>query len=258
MPRTPDPKKNKTARRPAGDDQDRKFSRILYTATAGLMALILIPAIVVSQNKENRQGPGKVNPSAAAPQGAFPSGDKLAFGIPYGSNPDAPVLELWEDFQCPSCRAVEEIAGKKLRALADAGQILLVYRMANFLDINLRNDSSTRAAIAFGCAVDQGVGADYHDKVYFNQPMQEGLGYTDAQLEALARGIGIKDEALTEWQSCVSNRTYKDWVANSQNEFNENGHTGTPTAVLAGKKIDNGTLVDPKKLADAIAAVTTK
>ena len=230
--------------------------RIIYGIAGAVMLLIIGSAVFVSQKKEAANAPGKVNPAAALPSAAFPAGDPLAYGIPYGTNEAAPVLELWEDFQCPACKAAEGIAGDNIRGLAEAGKIRLVYRTVNFLDRNLGNDSSTRGAIAFACSADQGAIAAYHDQIFKNQPTNEGQGYTDLQFTAFAKTAGLSGEKLAAWQKCYDGRTYKDWIANSMDQFTKNKHTGTPTAVLAGKVIETAVLVDAAKLADAIANVT--
>ena len=46
--------------------------------------------------------------------------------------------------------------------------------MKNFLDDNLRNDSSTRAGNAAFCAADAGKFQEFHDAVFPNQPAQRG------------------------------------------------------------------------------------
>lgn len=234
--------------------QTRKTNRLIYGIAGAVMVLIVGSGVVVSKQNEAKSAPGKVNAQAVAPSAAFPASDRLAYGIPFGSNDAAPVLEVWEDFQCPACKAVEDVAGKNIRQLAETGQVRLVYRVVNFLDGNLRNDSSTRGAIAFGCAADQGVAADYHDTVYANQPKTEGAGYTDAAFTTFAKTSGLSAEKLATWQECFDARTYKDWVANSMAEFTKNKYTGTPTFVLNGTVLDTVSAVDPVKLAAAVAA----
>jgi hypothetical protein len=52
------------------------------------------------------------DPTAPVPKGVFPAGDPNEYGVPYGTaGADAPVLEIWEDFQCPACGALEKANG---------------------------------------------------------------------------------------------------------------------------------------------------
>ena len=68
-----------------------------------------------------------------------------------------------------------------------------------FVDTNLKNDSSTRAANAVACASDAGKFLEYHSAVFAAQPVKEGDGYTDAQLTEFATTAGITGPALTTW-----------------------------------------------------------
>ena len=80
------------------------------------------------------------DPNAPLPTGALPADDERAFGVPYPgtATPDAPVLEIWEDFQCPACGAVEQANGAGIESLADAGKIQLIWRPTTFLDAQPR------------------------------------------------------------------------------------------------------------------------
>ncbi|MCX6433041.1 MAG: thioredoxin domain-containing protein, partial [Actinobacteria bacterium] len=199
------------------------------------------------------------NPSAALPTGVLPTDDAHAYGVPYGTGTaDVPVLEIWEDFQCPACDAVEKANGAGIESLADSGKIRLIWRTTTFLDGNLGNDSSTRAAAAWGCAIDAGKAKEYHNVVFANQPETEGTGYTDEQLLAFAGEVGITGAALDTFTTCVADRTYFDWTANSTGIFYSSNIQGTPFALLNGVEVPTETLVDQpaleKLVADAAAA----
>ena len=119
--------------------------------------------------------------------------------------------------------------------MADAGEVKVIYHMKNFLDANLNNDSSTRAGNAAACAADAGKFPAYHDAIYANMPAQEGMGYTDAQLEKVAGTAGITGSALTTWKQCVSNKTYVDYVKRVEESTAKAGITGTPAFRVNGK-----------------------
>ena len=72
-----------------------------------------------------------------------------------GAPANVPTLDLYEDFQCPICAEFEQRFGADITSLAEKGQVKLVYHTLSFLDDNLRNDSSNRAANAAACAADQ-------------------------------------------------------------------------------------------------------
>ena len=76
--------------------------------------------------------------------------------------------------RCPICKTFEDALGSTLADLVSAGTARIVYYPLSFLDRQLGNDSSLRAANAAGCAQDAGAFAAYHDTVFTNQPASAG------------------------------------------------------------------------------------
>ena len=71
------------------------------------------------------------------PKGVVNSGD-YAYAIPAGQmKADTPVLQVWEDPQCPACAAVEKANGAGIEELATTGKVQLYYRPTAFLDTKL-------------------------------------------------------------------------------------------------------------------------
>ena len=173
--------------------------------------------------------------TTAVTAGARPAGVQADGGIPTGTA-TKPVVELYEDFQCPVCKQYEDAIGSDVRAAAANGKAKVVYHVLQFLDGNLNNDSSSRAANAAGCAQDQGVFVAFHDEVFKNQPATEGAGYTDDQLIAFGKTAAVPDQ--TKFTACVKNQTFKDWATSVQAEGNARPVTGTPTFFVDGTKID--------------------
>ena len=133
----------------------------------------------------------------------------------------------------------------------------LVYRPTAFLDNNLGNDASARATAAWGCAIDAGKVKEYHNTVFANQPEQEGTGFTDEQLLAFADEAGITGDALDTFTSCVADRTYLGWAANSTEAFYSSNVQGTPFALLDGVEVPTETLMDKAALDALVAAAAT-
>lgn len=196
------------------------------------------------------------DPAAAAPAGSLPADDDNAFGVVYGGPDDAPVMEIWEDFQCPACAQFETAAGENLRTLADDGKVQLIYRTTTFLDRNLGTDNSLRAASAYGCAVDAGKGNEFHTEVFANQPQTEGEGWTDEQLISFGQNVGIEGTDFDTFEQCVKDRTYTTWAANSTQEFYDAGVPGTPSIYLNGEVVETTVALDPKSLEKAVNDAT--
>jgi len=119
------------------------------------------------------------------------------------TKPNALVVNEHIDYQCPICEQVDTYYGSAMRTLAERGDIILRIHIRTFLDGNLGNDSSQRAAMAATCADTVGDFIAYHEVVFANQPTTEGAGYTDQQLRVdFAQQAGITGDKLTQFQSC--------------------------------------------------------
>lgn len=164
---------------------------------------------------------------AKLPAGVGGPGQGIAFGAAAGSG--KPVVDLWEDFQCPICGELEKASGEKIRQLADSGQVRLVIHPASFI-----GEESVRAANAFGCASDAGKALDLHAYLYAHQPPERSGGYTVDDLLAAGKAVGI-DSA--QYQSCVKGGTYEGWVGQVADAMSKAGVTGTPTVFVNGKEL---------------------
>jgi len=239
--------------------RDRRVRLIGGAAIVVVMALILGGAWYGSkQNSSAAGGTGVVN-EAKIPTGVNGADGANAWGVPYNTVASKPTLAIWEDFQCPSCAQFEKSFGASVQKLADDGKVTLVYRPTTFLDARFvatspNPNSSHKAAMAWGCAIDAGKLREFHNTVFANQPATEGDGYTDAQLTAFAQKSGITGDALTKYQSCYTAKTYDQWVTNSYNAFQSEAVPGTPTAYLNGKEVPAATLQDMAALEKLIAS----
>jgi protein-disulfide isomerase len=203
-----------------------KRQRTRNTLIAAIFGIVVVVGIVVLL----------VNRSSPTSDVVAPPGVDANLGIPIGTA-TSPVVDVYEDFQCPICGAVEQNVGALLEHLANDGQIRLVYHIMSFLDINLKNDSSVRAANATGCALAQGKFLEYHNEVFANQP-QEGVGYTDNELIQYARTVGVSD--MTAFQQCVADGTYDTWVNQMEINSENAGVHATPTIKVNGTQVDWG------------------
>ena len=118
-----------------------------------------------------------------------------------------------------------------------ADSITAVYYPLTFLDANLGNDSSLRAASASGCAADAGAFGKFHATVYANQPKQEGEGYTDAQLLQFGKDAGITGEAYSTFETGVEDVTYRDWTQVVEKSQASRNVTSTPTVFVNGEEL---------------------
>jgi protein-disulfide isomerase len=195
-------------------------------------ALVAIPlvvvAVVVALVVGSSRGP-------AAPQALPPSAAGAGQPFAVGEATDGkPVLDLWEDFQCPACQQLETSLGSTITELVQSGSVQVNYHMLSFLDASLGNDSSKRAVMAAAAADEQGKFLEFHALVYANQPA-EGAGFTSAQLEEWAEAAGVED--MEQWRESYSSGKYEDYARSVQEAGNEAGIASTPTIKLDGKDV---------------------
>lgn len=246
----------------AGEKKRERITRIVGAVVVIVVVLGIIGIAVVAKNSSSDASGGggtssaSADPGAPSPAGTFPTDDAYAYGVPFNTAANVPVVEIWEDFQCPACQALEKANGAGIEQLATDGKIQLIWRPTTFLDRNLQNDSSVRAAAAWGCAVDAGKTKEYHDAVFANAPATEGDGFTDAQLLSFASTAGISGAALDTFTSCLDAGTYQPWALNSTQVFYDANIPGTPLVKINGTEVDASIAADPAKFEQAVADAT--
>lgn len=242
----------------AGEKRRERTVRII-----GALAVVAVVAGIIGVAVYARSTEGSVagvevidpDPSAPVPEGVLGADSQWPFGVPYGSGSEnVPVLEVWEDFQCPACASLEQTNGAGIAELAETGVARLIWRPTGFLDRNLNNDASNRAIGAWGCAIDEGFTREFHDAVYANQPQEEGDGWPNEDFIAIGEQIGMSEDQLASFTQCVNDGTYRVWAANSTQAFYDENIPGTPYGRIDAVEIDNGTLADQAALLAALTA----
>jgi protein-disulfide isomerase len=201
---------------------------VVVLVVAGVVGAVLLG----SRDKQAASTAG----GSALPKGVAAMGAGIV--VNPGAPANVPTLDLYEDFQCPICGEFERIFGVQLKDMVQANQVKLVSHTLSFLDDNLHNDASNRAANAAACAADADKFLQYHAAVFQGQPTKERDGYTDAQLKGFATQAGITGAALTTWQKCYDDRTHNQWVESVQTQSEKDGVNGTPTLKLNGQTVD--------------------
>ncbi len=167
-------------------------------------------------------------------------------GILHG-NPSAPVtVTLYEDFQCPVCKAFEQSDNATLQQYVKGGKIKVDYRPVAFL-----NTYSTDALNAAACVYQDSGRKAYlamHDLLYANQPPESGPYPPKSELVGLATQAG----ASTSVSACIDNGAYDAWASKSTDAWNKAGYSGTPTVLVDGKDISAGRVPSPAQLKRAI------
>lgn len=229
-------------------------NKIVVATVVVVVAIIAVVAgvIWVEQSKQDEAlGGGNALPPGVTELGAgFPAFTDVT------PAEGAPTLEIYEDFQCPACASFEAALGSTIEDLATSGKVRLVYHVKNFLDDNLRNDSSTRAGNAAFCAADAGKFQEFHNQLFANQPATEGDGFSDATLTGIATSVGISGDAMSTWETCVKAGRYNDYIDSVERASFEDGVRGTPTVRINGEDIELAAIQTPELLTNAVEVAT--
>jgi protein-disulfide isomerase len=205
--------------------------------------VVLVALVVVIAVQSHRTTPSA---DAAVPANTV-DGTVIAVG-----SADAPVtVDLYEDFQCPNCKAFEDATGPTLAQLIANGTVQAHVHGMAFLDTSANDRYSTRALNAAAAVVDA-AGPDafetFHDLLFAHQPAEGGSGLTDDQLVDYAAQAGAGTPAV---EQAIRNLTYGDWVTQVTDQASKDGVTGTPTFLVAGKELAD---LSPDGLTAAVEA----
>ena len=191
----------------------------------GMVVLVVAVGAIFSvlSNKENT--------SAALPSSV--SKDD-GYGIVYnGELKGVPVIDIWEDFQCPVCARFEQVNGGYIEKLIEEKKAKVVYHTLSFL-----GPESALAANAAACSSDENKFLGFHKAFYQNLPAENAGVVTAEYLIALGEFADIKSPKFGE---CVKNLNYKEWVNNVAASGGEKNINSTPTVFINGKEIRRGT-----------------
>ena len=201
--------------------------RNLYVVGAVVLAILVIVGIgLFVQSQRDTTGE-----SASDPRGVNDE-----YGVVVGDDSAPKTITIYEDFQCPVCRAFELASTEQVRAGVEAGKVKVEYRLVSFLDNASKNQYSSRATNAAMVVLDAS-GTDvfwkFHDLLFSNQPEEGTAGPGNDQLIALAVEAGADPNEVTD---PIENGQFDQWVLNATDQMSKNGVTGTPTVLIDGER----------------------
>jgi protein-disulfide isomerase len=240
----------------AAENQAAERRTKIITAVGVIAVLAVVVGILtfafLNRNTSSATGPtAEPNLSAAAPLGSDPA----TYGLVVGqANPGAPLLQIFEDAQCPACQSFEAAFGPAISSLIDSGEAKVVFQPMFFLDNRLLQSkgSSLRAANALGCAADEGKAKEFHSTIFANPPATEGTGWSDDILKAFGLGSGITN--TERFEKCIDSGKYYEWVANSNKYSFDAGVEGTPTVWVNGQALPQSAFASEEAFLAAVRA----
>ena len=224
-------------------EQQRKERIRRWSMIGGVVAVIVIVAVVLAVISINNDPTGRTptavptSDNTGGGTGAPGKGEPVQ-GYSYfvGKSSAPTTITLYEDLQCPICKAFENATRDQVQAAIDAGKVRVEYRIVSFLDRSSTTNYSSRAANA-AAAVYSTAGPDvfkkFHDLLYEHQPPEGSAGLPDSRLVAYAVQAGADKSKV---QPLVDANTYHQWVVNATDQMSKNQVTGTPTIFINGKR----------------------
>lgn len=216
---------------------------------AGVVVVIALVIVFVVQSHRT-----STSPTAAVPAHTIDNGLVIPVGAATSTSGAKPVvINLYEDLQCPICRAFEQQTGSTLKQLVAQGKAVLHYHPMAFLDSSANDNFSTRAlnaaAVVLNATGPEGY-QKFHDLIYANQTPEEGPAMTDQQLISYANQAGATGSAVSD---AIKNLKYQDWTKKVTEQASKDGVTGTPTAIIGGKQLAQ-TQMNPAGIEAAVQA----
>ncbi|MBO2449772.1 thioredoxin domain-containing protein [Actinomadura barringtoniae] len=223
--------------------QKQQRMLMIVLGVVAVVAVAVVVIVTVSNSGDDKKAPKYAGPLAPTSRQADGSIVMAKAGVA------KPVLEVFEDFQCPACKALEDTTGKTIKEQAAAGAVKVVYRPFRLFQQEPLKSNSQRAANAAECApADKWV--PFHDQLYANQPEEGSDGFANKDLIKWAGEVGITGDAFTQ---CVNGGQKNASVDQATAYAQKAGVTGTPTLMLDGKKVGDDALT-PDGLKKAISA----
>ena len=209
----------KNSPKPGKDNFTRNLVVIVVVAVIGIM---VVPTVLSKTKSVSQEIPATVSAD---------HGYAISFNTELKN---VPVVDIYEDFQCPICQQFEGLQGRYINSLITDKKATLRFHSLSFLGAE-----SIRAANAGACANDENKFPALHLGLYANQPATENSGtWTFDRIIEIAAASGIKS---TKFSDCVKSMKYEGWVKKVAEAGSKAGVNSTPTVFVNGKEIDRNT-----------------
>lgn len=213
---------------------------MLVSLAAVVVAIVVIAALNL------RSGGATSSVDLTAPTPPIPASIPRD-GRTLGSPSAKVVLDLWEDFQCPSCgNFTRTIEPTIVERYVQPGNLRITFHDYAFI-----GQESTDAASAARCADQQGKFWDYESWVYANQNGENQGSFSRDRLAAIAARVGLDPAA---WSSCYDGNAQRAAVTSETHAGQAAGVSSTPTLYLAGTLVPLSTFTSWDDLYAAIDA----
>jgi protein-disulfide isomerase len=223
--------------------QKEKMRRVVTITAAVVVALAAVGAgwWVAARGSESEQVTTAIAPITPAPDGSF---------VMAKAGVEKPVLDVYEDFQCPACKGLEETNGATIKNLAAEGKAKVVYHPITIFNTAPTRDNSVRAGAAARCVPGGTPWIKYHDRLFKEQPSETAEGFKISDLVAWGKEEGVTDP---NFEKCVTSQEKAPaHIAYSTKVLETQKLKGTPTLKLNGIELDEDVTFKPASLRQAV------
>ncbi|MBC7463268.1 MAG: thioredoxin domain-containing protein [Actinobacteria bacterium] len=190
------------------------------------MVAFVIAVGVVFSILSNRPNSSKAIPSSVSAA----NGKAIVFNAGLKNKP---VVDIWEDLQCPVCARFEQTNGEHIQKLITEKRAVVNFHLLSFI-----GPESILAANALACSADEDKFLALHKYLYATQGAENSGIWSNEGLISAAKEAGL---STSTFSSCVNSGKYTNWVSDVGDEGAAKGINSTPTVFVNGKELDRKT-----------------
>ncbi len=234
----------------ASRQRERRRNRILMIGMVAVGALLIgfafiLPMMNIFTDLTNK------TPNASAITPITPIVFNTRVDGQHLGDPNAPVkVDVWEDFQCPSCmRYSQQVESQVITNYIETGKVYYSFHFYPFIDGENSNGESHQSANAAMCASEQDRFWDYHAILFANWSGENEGSFSNPRLVAFAESIGLDMDAFN---TCFQEVRYADLINQDYIDGQAAGVKGTPSVFVDGQIVTPGYIPSYEQLAAAI------
>jgi protein-disulfide isomerase len=221
--------------------QERRKRAVTYTIVATVaVAAVGLGVWYAASSSKSEQVTTALAPITVRPDGS---------AVMANAGVTKPVVDIYEDFQCPVCKELERVSGQTFKNLAAEGRARVVYHPITIFSRDPTKSNSVRAGAAARCVADGRQWIAFHDVLFKKQPPETVDGFKTDDLVDWGQDAGV---TAPDFESCVTSQKHAAaLLASSQKIMKQQGLKGTPTVKLNGADITEQAFT-PQQLRDEV------
>lgn len=228
-------------RRRRAEKEKRLRALMVSLGALAVIAVIVVGVVVYQANKDGSESfSGALAPVSRQADGSV---------VMAKAGVQGPVLDIYEDFQCPACEKMEATSSDTIKRLAAEGRVKVVYRPFSLFRSQpepVRGNSERALNASFCAPADKWI--PFHDKLFKEQGPETKPGFSTQELVAWGKEVGITDPGFGQ---CVTGNGKKAEADKANAAAQQAGVQSTPWVVLNGKVLGD-VVFSPRDLEKAI------